>query len=384
MALFALQGACGDGNPARIGPQFDTLPSGAIQVQNPGIGAWDFGEGWVLRETLRLGTVFGEGPDLFGRVMDLEIDAMGRLWVFDAQAEELRLFAPDGEHLRTVGRAGEGPGEFGNVYALALNPANQLWVVDRGLGRVSIFDTAGVFLEGRRRGNPFFALPWPGGIDRQGFFYDLESKPGPERSRFLVRYDSLLRAVDTIPLPQHPDGPAEIHVRTEGGVSTYSKPFAGTAEWVLTRDGGMWVAITDQYRLLRISRTGDTLRVITKPFDPVSVTREERDQVLDGYGRSGVDLSAFEIPDSKPAIATLFVDDKDRPWVIPVKPGDRTGSVAEVFDSDGVYLGEVQLPVPLFLRNPVVFRDGMLATVTTDSLGVPFVVQFRIQAGGEH
>jgi hypothetical protein len=146
----------------------------------------------------------------------------------------------------------------------------------------------------------------------------------------------------------------------------------------------MWVVITDQYRLLRISRTGDTLRVITKPFDPVSVTREERDQVLDGYRRSGVDLSAFEIPDSKPAIATLFVDDKDRPWVIPVKPGDRTGSVAEVFDSVGVFLGEVQLPVPLLLRNPVVFRDGMLATVTTDSLGVPFVVQFRIQSGGEH
>jgi hypothetical protein len=313
-------------------------------------------------------------------VQDLEIDAMGRLWVFDAQAEELRVFRPNGEHVRSVGRAGEGPGEFGNVYALEWDPKDRLWIVDRGLGRVSIFDTAGVFLTSRRRGNPYFAYPWPGGIDAEGSFYDLESGPAGEFRRFLVRFDTLLHAVDTIPLPQHPDGPAEIRVSIEGGVATYPKPFAGTARWALTGDGGMWVAITDRYRLLRLSRHGDTLLVATKPFEPVPVTDEERDQVLDGYRRSGVDLSAFEIPDSKPAIATLLVDDVGRPWVIPVRPEDRTGSVAEVFDSTGVFLGEVDLPVSL-LRGPVAFRNGTLATVTEDSLGVPFVVQFRVLGG---
>lgn len=382
LLLLASMGlACERSAPPLSAPQIDTLPGGVVQVRNTESGAWGPGEEWTLRETLRLGTVFGEGPDLFGRIQDMEIDVAGRLWIYEAQAEELRVFDSGGAHLRTMGRPGEGPGEFGNVYALAWASDDRLWVVDRGLGRVSVFDTAGVFIESLRRGNSFFAYPWPGGVDEDGFFYDLESSGGPEGGRYLVRFDSLLQAVDTIQLPQHPDGPQVIQVQSGPGVATYSKPFAGTVGWILTRDGGMWVAITDEYKLLRLSRSGDTLRVVTKLFEPVPVTGEEREEVLRGYRGRGVDLSVFQVPDFKPAIAGLFLDDEENIWVIPVREGDRTGHVAEVFDGSGLYLGEVELPVRLLGALPVVFRDGALATVATDTLDVPFVVRFEIGEG---
>jgi hypothetical protein len=201
---------------------------------------------------------------------------------------------------------------------------------------------------------------------------------GPEGGDFLVRYDSLLNAVDTLPLPEHPAGPAEIQVPVTGGVATYPKPFAGTTAWALTSDGGMWVAITDQYKLLRLSEDMDTVRVATKPFEPVPVPGEERDEILERFRDLGADLSRFAIPDSKPAIANLFVDDRDFAWVIPVLPGDETGSLAQVFDTLGVFLGEVQIPIRVRF-SPVIIRDETLTAVTTDSLGVPYVVQFQIQ-----
>ena len=267
-------------------------------------------------------------------------------------------------------------------YGLAWAPDDHLWVVDRGLGRVSIFDTAGVFQRSLRRGNPSFFYPWLGGIDERGFFYDLESASFPERRRFLVRYDPALSPMDTIPLPQHPQGPQTIEIQIEGGISAYTKPFAGSAVWALTQDGGMWVAITDEYRLLRLSPEGDTLRVVTKPFEPVQVSSEERDRVLDGYRGSGVSLSRSQIPDVKPAVQQVLVDDGGNVWVIPVRPGDETGRTAEVFDPDGIYLGEVELPVPIHVLHPVVFRDRALVTVTTDSLEVPFVVRYEIEGAG--
>ena len=76
----------------------------------------------------------------------------------------------------------------------------------------------------------FFAYPWPGGIDENGFFYDLESGAGADRKNVLVRYDNDLSALDTIPVPEHPDGSPGIQVAIPGGVATYPKPFGGRAE----------------------------------------------------------------------------------------------------------------------------------------------------------
>ena len=114
LALAILSGCEGPPqHPSRVG--IDTLPNGVVRIQNSELGAWDSGGEWRLRETLRLGTRMGNGPEVFGRIQDIEIDPMGRLWIFEAQTEEMRVFSAEGDFVRTFGRPGEGPGEFGNV-----------------------------------------------------------------------------------------------------------------------------------------------------------------------------------------------------------------------------------------------------------------------------
>lgn len=375
--VFAALG-CGIGNDETAPFRVDTLPSGVIEIQNPSQGIWGVVEGWELKETLRLGTVYGEGPEVFGRVRDLQLDGFGRIWVLEDQAEEIRVFTSDGDHVRTFGRPGEGPGEFGSATAMVWSPDDHLWVVDRGPRRISIFDTTGTFVSSRRRPNSRSFDPWRGGINDFGFFYDLGYRRLGEED-YLVRFDTLLNALDTIPVPRHPDGPQVVEVGTANSRGWYSIPFSGWAIWTLTPDGGMWVAITDQYKLLRLSAAGDTLRVVTKSFDKLPVTAGEKSEAIESFRSRGLNLSPSQIPDFKPAISHILLDDQSNLWVIPRREEDELDRLAQIFDSSGVYLGEVKLPVPIHGRSWTKIRGGTVVTVTTDSLGVPFVVRMEIQ-----
>lgn len=46
----------------------------------------------------------------------------GRIAVLDAQAQEIRIFAPDGEHGGTLGHRGEGPGELADANGMVTGP----------------------------------------------------------------------------------------------------------------------------------------------------------------------------------------------------------------------------------------------------------------------
>ena len=88
----------------------DTLPSGEIVVRNTHDPLWAPEEAWRVVEDLRIGEAMSEGPDLFGAIYSFDVDAWGRIFVLDDQAQEVRIFDSGGAFVRTVGRRGEGPG----------------------------------------------------------------------------------------------------------------------------------------------------------------------------------------------------------------------------------------------------------------------------------
>src|SRR5687767_7983825 len=130
--------ACGDIDADQaIRPQIVRLPNGALRVHGPDDGVWS-AKPWRLTEELRIGRMEGEGPDLFGQPWAVEQDELGRIYVLDQQSKDVRVFAADGKHLRTIGRPGGGPGEFSNPFGLAWDSAGNLWVVDIGHARYSV------------------------------------------------------------------------------------------------------------------------------------------------------------------------------------------------------------------------------------------------------
>ncbi|MDE2877046.1 MAG: hypothetical protein OXQ93_16510, partial [Gemmatimonadota bacterium] len=86
----------------------DTLEGGRIVVSNPDFAQVGPEGVPTLVEVLRIGSL-DDTCDAFGRIMSLAVDGDGRIYVDDSQANEIRVFSPEGECVRTFGRSGEGP-----------------------------------------------------------------------------------------------------------------------------------------------------------------------------------------------------------------------------------------------------------------------------------
>lgn len=74
-------------------------------------------------------------PALPGPVLAATADRRGyRYFTFYPNVAEIRVFSPDGDYDRTLGREGQGPGEYQYILVLAAGRADSLWVYDAGRG----------------------------------------------------------------------------------------------------------------------------------------------------------------------------------------------------------------------------------------------------------
>ena len=364
----------------------DTLPSGQVATTNTAEPIWGTGSEWQVVEELRIGSIDDVGPELFGRIISLEVDPAGRIYVFESQSQELRMFDAEGAHVRTVGRKGGGPGEFARAVMIRLAPDGNIWVVDPENDRISVFDTTGTYLSGRRTPGGFIVLPWPGGFDDAGYYYTPVFIPteGAAEQPFrmgLERHGPDMQLVDTIMPPREPDlGETSFTVSDENRFVGARIPFAPAFRWHLHPSGTLWALHGGEYKLFQLDLTGDTLRTITREFEPYPVTDEELEAAiedLDWFIQEGGKVTRGKIPSSKPSAEDFFFDDDGNVWVVRITTGEDEWKVLDVFDRDGRYLGEVRLPFRLSRPYPVI-RGSTIWAVVVDEFEVQFVVRARI------
>lgn len=384
--LLALLAACGgDARPSAGGwaGTLDTLPGGAVRVHSPAAGTWKQGEEWKLVEELRIGSAEADGPELFGAITGLEVDREGRIYVLESQAKEVRVFDARGVHVRTFGRKGGGPGEFEQPAGMMWDPQGRLWIVDQQNARFSLFDTAGVFLASHRRPGGYSVFPWPGGMDSRGTLYDVASVPREDgRPSFtLVRMDAAMQPADTFRLPEYQAATFEVR-HANGNRMIAGVPFSPRLVWRRDPGGDVWVGTSDRYSIARVSFGGDTLRVVERDYEPVPVTAAEKDTAvkqLKWFTEQGGRVDASRIPGEKPAYGGVYPDEAGYLWVFPSAPEAAEGTMIDVFDRDGRYLGQVRSGAELRVIDPFLVRGDRLYVVETDELDIPYVVRYRIQ-----
>ncbi len=386
LGFLILLAGCGSNATARLAEiPMDTLANGAIRVSNPETGVWGDGDGWRLVPELSIGSIAGAGPDLFGEIAAIEVDALGRIYVADRQAAEVRVFDAEGNHVRTFGRRGRGPGEFEQLSGLGWGADGDLVVVDAANGYIN-YDTTGAWVGVRRRetARMLVMIPWPGGFGPNGEIFDVDvdfSSGTPRRT--LVRYSADLAAEDVIPLPEYQQPTFTASVGP-GRVMAAGVPFAPTQYWTIDPAGSLWSGVSSEYRLVQQNFAGDTLRIVEREHTPDRLTEADLEAAmerLEGFVSQGGQIDRSLIPDTRPVFGPFFVDDASRLWVaVPRGPEDGLGFELDVFDPEGRYLGRVESNVG-DLSGRALVRGEYFYAVVRDELEVARVVRLRIVNG---
>lgn len=88
---------------------------------------------------------YGEGEGKMEKPMDVAV-FRDRVYVSDAEKNQILVFNLDGKFKFAFGRAGNGPGEFNFPYGLAVDKDGRLYVADMKNHRLQVFDRDGKFV----------------------------------------------------------------------------------------------------------------------------------------------------------------------------------------------------------------------------------------------
>lgn len=373
--------------PAGWTTAVDTLPGGGLHVVHTPPD--DASPTWTLEPELRIGAMDGTGPDVFGEIRSMAVGPDGRIAVLDGQAQEVRIFGPDGAHLRTFGRKGGGPGEFEGANGVAWGPDGRIRVTDSGNTRLSFLDPDSGFVGSHRYEPLMIRFPWGGLVDDRGRtwspFYRMGDAPGEGRSLW-VGLDTAGVAVDSVvpyeeaPLDQPGAGGWNVPMgerRLTMGVPNYP-----SGEAVLDPGLRLWTTRRGDpsYRLVRWTADGDTALLLEVRRPPVPTDRARVDSMVSGWEeRFGVTLDRSKIPDTAPAIRGVFFDDDGRLWIRPATPPGDDRVLLDAFDTEtGAYLGTLSTGLGLQTVPPPVIRGDAVWGVVRDELDVPGVVRAQV------
>ncbi|MCE2397967.1 MAG: 6-bladed beta-propeller [Gemmatimonadetes bacterium] len=408
-------GACAtDTDSSADGPDVVTETIGDTTVVRTLSGSVWEGDATLVPE-VSIGELDGPEEYLFGRIFSIAADDDRNVYVFDHQAQEVRVFDPEGTYVETLGGRGEGPGEFSRAEAIALLPDGRLVVRDPGNQRIEVFGPASGQSDqwGYRAGGLYTGSPLYTDVNGRTFVY-APDRSDDDRGTHLIVFGPDGTQVDTLPYPSSTHEPPMLTAERRGvtasgqptrGSTATHLPFSPMFQWTVHPSGHFLTGLSARYRI-DLARDDDVLR-IERAADPVRVHDEERDHKRDGVVEDMRDMdpdwswNGPPIPEHKPFFNQLLAGRNGRIWVRlategqpveneyydPEDPGSMpivwSESVRyDVFETDGVYLGAVVPPDEFSPYPNPVFDGDHVWGVTRDELGVQRVVRFRIVVGG--
>ena len=353
---------------------------------------------------LRIGVAEGDERYVFGQIGLVRAAAHGGVLVSDRLVGNVREYASDGTFRRNIGRTGGGPGEFRGITGLVVLEDGRILLLDGLQHRINVYDSTGAAL-----------TSWPVDtrmVTRDGLFADtvgsvyvqdfLEDYDPDHRTRRegLVRLSSTTGGVlDTIPLPDMPEAPfvsAAPPGYPPGSAVMNVVPFSAVGTWDLGPDGVL-VSGTGATYAVTVHRVGAPQLRIERAVAAVPVTRPERavaeSTVTARMRRVNPSWrwNGPEVPRTKPFFRTVRVARNGRIWLLrelavvqDTEPeGGRSGGpgtpvagrALDIFEADGSFIGAAALPP----RTEILAMDRhVLWGVERDSVGIPFLVRFRV------
>ena len=362
-----------------------------------------------LVSEVSIGVLDGDPQYQFGNIRAIAVGADGRMYVLDGHGPVIRVYDPDGTWLQNVGREGEGPGEYKRPDSgLVMRPDGNLLLRDPGNGRISIYDSDGVYegswpLAGSMNTSSPMVVTQAGAALTPVIKNLGESVM--EWKRGLARYQPDGTA-DTLDVPDLEFEEAQISGESEGNSSTSNVPFTPGQHYTYSPLGYFITGISEDYSFMLLTEAGQVIK-IGRDYKPVPVISDEasirRRQITKNFRNNfpGWPWNGPPIPDVKPPYSGLLTSEEGRVWVRvhvasernmsaedqrseearldrPVNPY-REPVVFDVFEPTGEYLGRVETPDGFATYPRPVIRDMTVWGIIQDELDVARLHRFRVE-----
>jgi len=282
-----------------------------------------------LKEELSIGGPDARGEAAFGSTRSVVVDDDGAVYVLDQQASDVKVFDAAGRYARTIGRQGQGPGELEFPMTLSLNRAKGELVVQLQTRGLVVFKTDGTYL---RQLSLKGLISGRGRVDSRGQVYVLEIALDETGSRYVTKKlapdGALLAVISETPAP--------------AGPGNRVRAFLPVGYFLIDRSDDLVYGYPESYEIQFFGPVGaKAFRKITRAYDPVSVTEEDkaarRRDVPPGYDRE------FVFPDHYPAYTRFFLSDLGHLFVQTYEKADGGRFIHDVFDPEGRFIGRLPL-----------------------------------------
>lgn len=324
----------------------------------------------------------------------------GSVAVADRTSAEVRIFGPDGRHLRSMGRHGEGPGEFQDPFVLWVLPGDTIWVGDYRPYRFVVFTAEGEWVRNVML-DPIYPNPSRGGgvLDNGVSVNSIGRRP---RGRDFTKPDTsvvevhdrdgnrvgVLSRLPTRRLGPAPDTEAYNYyigvlfdpvARVDARERTIALAHTATPE-VRLLDEAFNLRSIVRWRVPDQEVTPDDVRIWREEF----VRRRSTGANIWDDDYDGPMISpARPVADVMPAISNLQVGRDGRLWVWPYRRPGAGPTRAMAFSRDGEFLCHLERPGEAAGFSVWEFGADYALGVSASDLGIETVVMHELRLPGE-
>jgi hypothetical protein len=373
ISFAILAAGCQGDAPAR-----GSRDSLGIQIVESETGAWrNTGDGWKVDPMPIVDIGASDSAIRFSQITHVASLRGGRIAVAEARAAHVRIFDSTGRHLATLGRRGQGPGEFGLPYWVGDLAADTVLVVEPSRGfRLSLFTASGTFA--RANGGALKPGIIPVGRFSDTSFLARSEDPSPETEGDLIRTHSTALRIGR-------DGAIldslGRFLSLTGGAG--GAPYAwGPQGQYAVSDTTFYFGTGKTFEIGRYDRRGRLLQLIRLARPPRVPTEAEFTEWKAEKTRNVRGVQALQDRYANalaaprfPAYFYLKVDAGGNLWVQEYTPKLGEGRSWSVFDRDGRYLGDVEMPVRVRVFE---IGDDVVLGVRRDEANAEYVSRYRL------
>jgi len=318
----------------------------------------------ILEELYTVGG--GDSPEeSFVEVVALDVLKDGTVYVLDMKDNRVRIFDVRGKFLRAFGRKGQGPGELNQPVGLIVTPENEVLVEDVLNQRLAVFTLGGKFL---RHISTAKALGFSGiKMDGRGLIVARSMGPGDAGKVFMdvKTYDKDLN-------PKTKLAAVEFPISLQSKLNPFS---AMTLFYELDGQGHLYLGSQRGYEIKVVSLEGKLVKTIGRDYDPVAITKEDKDEMLKLIpSTSGINIKdMIQFPEVFPPYGNFVLADEGRLLVRTYEKGRvKKEFYWDVFDADGRYIAKVPIAHEIQL-----WRDGKVYFFVENEDGYKVLKCFR-------